>query len=695
MFGRPKSDAELLKASLDGSTQAFEVVVIRYQSLVCAITYSATGDVGQSEELAQEAFLRAWKSLRQLQDPGKFRAWLCSIARSTVQNWFRSEKRDVVSRAAPLDAAAEKASHETGPEEAVMIEEQRAIVRETLARMPEGLREPLVLFYREGKSTREVAELLGLSEGAARQRISRGRSLLREQVAEMVETTIARTRPGKAFTTAVVAAVVGLGLKGSATAVAAGGPFGVASLMSGLTAKVAAVAVGAVIIAGGVVGYRHLAKPGGPAARSTGQEQPAQSIPVSAAAETAATIGAAETTVASASPGGEAVSAAQAGGGSSSGRRERQAVAPENAEKSFEFKAGGVLSGLITDIETGEPVRDARLLVSTSGIYTARTDANGFYCLEKIDKAGDFRISIVSQEYVGIPDNDRNTIVHLSPDKQIVKHFQLPRACMVDVWVVDANGVGIKDAKVVGTSLADARRREVNSSPYSSPRTDPNGYILLGGFPPADTDYLITAWHTMETGVEQRGGRRYTLSECDYAPGRVAVRLTDPNVVRQIQLVLDPGQTVQARAEYEDGLPAADTDIGLRPRWWHTNYVLPGYKTGSDGTFAIKHIAAGLYDVSFSTPMSDSGSISRKVMEAQLPFPDGEPLIVRLPGKSPQSWVSISGSLIFRGEKRPSYVRIEGSSRSGQPVYGTWITSPAARRRLRFPWSGWSPARTP
>jgi DNA-directed RNA polymerase specialized sigma24 family protein len=90
MFGRPKSETELLKASLRGSTQAFETVVGRYQSLVCTITYSSTGSVEKSEELAQETLLRAWQSLGQLHDLTKSRAWLCSIARvrqdATVQD---------------------------------------------------------------------------------------------------------------------------------------------------------------------------------------------------------------------------------------------------------------------------------------------------------------------------------------------------------------------------------------------------------------------------------------------------------------------------------------------------------------------------------------------------------------------------------------------------------------------------------
>ncbi len=286
MFDRWKSDIDLLKASRDGSTQAFGVLVSRYQPLICAITYGATGDSGRSEELAQDAFLRAWKGLGQLQDLGKFRAWLCSIARNTVQNWFRSQGRDVVGRAASLDVAAETTSRESGPEEMVMFEEQQAVIRQALARMPEGLREPLILFYREGKSTREVAEQLGLSEEAARQRIYRGRSLLREQVADMIETAIARTKPGKAFTAAVIASIVGLGIKGSATATAAAaGSYGAASILSGLTAKVAAVAVSAVVIAGGIVVYkqaRDVQEPAGQTAvvQPVEQRQSESTLPV-------------------------------------------------------------------------------------------------------------------------------------------------------------------------------------------------------------------------------------------------------------------------------------------------------------------------------------------------------------------------------------------------------------------------------
>lgn len=680
MFDRWKSDIDLLKASREGNAQAFGVVVGRYQSLVCAITYAATGDSGRSEELAQDAFVRAWKGLGQLQDLGKFRAWLCSIARNTVQNWFRSQGRDVVGRAASLEAASETISRESGPEEVVMFEEQQALIRQALAQMPEGVREPLVLFYREGKSTREVAAQLGLTEEAARQRIYRGRSLLREQMADMIENTIAGTRPGKAFTAAVIASIVSLGLKGTGTAAAAvGGSYGAASVLSGLTAKVTAVAVGAVILAGGIVAYKQMNDTKEPAGRSVVVESVGEA-PSDAALSVVATEP--DTTPAGKLAGDSETSGAAASVRTTTvvrDRRSRIAIATDGSE----FEPRGVLSGRVTDIETGEPVQGARLTVSLRNVYTTITDANGFYALDRIEEAGVYNIAVSCEAYLGGSQDDGALSVNLSPDAQIVRHFRLHKACMVDVWVVDADGAGIPGATVVGTLLADDRMREVNRSVYTR-TTDPNGYLLLGGFPPADTDYLITAWRTIPVGVEEREGRLYTRSECDYAPARTTVRLTDPNLVRQVRIVLERGTPVQARVEYSDGIPAANTEIEIAPAWWHCTYGLPGYRTSDDGTLTFNHIVEDWYDISVRTPTSDTGFMSQKVMRAQLPSPGDEPLVVRLPGKSPQSLASIRGFLVFHGEKIPDSVRITMMSPSGAYIFLDVTRKPDGRLEDAF-----------
>jgi RNA polymerase sigma factor (sigma-70 family) len=203
-------EAELLRASLTGSKEAFGTVVEQYQSLICAITYSGTGDFERSEELAQETFVRAWKELSQLRDFDKFRGWLCTIARNLVRKSIKRGCRDVISHAQPLEKVEPVESAEQGPSEAAISKEQQAIVWGALEGISEQYREPMVLFYREQQSVREVASGLGLTEEATRQRLSRGRQMLKENVAALVEETIGRTRPSKVFTVAVVAALPAL-----------------------------------------------------------------------------------------------------------------------------------------------------------------------------------------------------------------------------------------------------------------------------------------------------------------------------------------------------------------------------------------------------------------------------------------------------------------------------------------------------
>ena len=86
-----------------------------------------------------------------------------------------------------------------------------------------------------------------------------------------------------------------------------------------------------------------------------------------------------------------------------------------------------VLCGFISDTKTGKPVTDAT--VNIEHRYKAETDANGFYCLGKIHKDGNYRISIDSNEYVGIYNYREMPIVNLSKDRQVVKDFKLDKGC--------------------------------------------------------------------------------------------------------------------------------------------------------------------------------------------------------------------------------------------------------------------------
>ena len=264
------NEIELLTSSRSGDTAAFEAIIKKYQAYVCAITFSATGDVGKSEVLAQETFISAWKDLAQLKDLSKFQSWLGGIARNLIKNSFRSQQHDFISKAASIDQLKDTRTNDSGPVERVITKEQQHVVRKALQQIPEQYREPLVLFYRQEKSVKKVAEQLSLSEEAVKQRLSRGRKLLKERFAAMVETTISRTGPGKSFTSAVIVSITGMAIQDSrvvtaasvaAVKSAAGTSTGIATLTSGITAKIITVAAVVTIGVGTVLTYKHIIKP--------------------------------------------------------------------------------------------------------------------------------------------------------------------------------------------------------------------------------------------------------------------------------------------------------------------------------------------------------------------------------------------------------------------------------------------------
>ena len=142
-----------------------------------------------------------------MREPEKLRAWLCGIARNRINNFLRSEGREPSHRAESLEEISESHSSEPLPAEQTISNEEQAILWRSLEKIPEIYREPLVLFYREHQSIEAVAQSLDLSEDAVKQRLSRGRKLLQEQVLAFVEGALEQTIPGKAFTLGVLASL--------------------------------------------------------------------------------------------------------------------------------------------------------------------------------------------------------------------------------------------------------------------------------------------------------------------------------------------------------------------------------------------------------------------------------------------------------------------------------------------------------
>lgn len=200
-------DASLVLASRQGNREAFAQIVGRYQSLVASLAYSATGSLSQSEDLAQETFLVAWKELKALHEPQRLAGWLCGIARHLAANALRRRHRDPVQGAAPLEAVAESAAPDALPVEHAISREEEMLLWRALEQIPATYREALILSYREGQSIERIAVALGLSEEAVRQRLSRGRKLLEERLAVFVEGALRQSAPARSFTLAVMGAL--------------------------------------------------------------------------------------------------------------------------------------------------------------------------------------------------------------------------------------------------------------------------------------------------------------------------------------------------------------------------------------------------------------------------------------------------------------------------------------------------------
>jgi len=166
---------------------------------------SACGDVARSEDIAQEVFVAAWKQLPELREPAKLRAWLCGIARNHLNNSMRRQQRMPTAQAEPLSMETPAAGD--SPQEHAMSAEESALMWRALEAIPENYREPMVLYYREHRSMSAVAVALEISEEATRQRLVRGRALLSERMAKIVEETLERSGPTAAFSGAVLLAL--------------------------------------------------------------------------------------------------------------------------------------------------------------------------------------------------------------------------------------------------------------------------------------------------------------------------------------------------------------------------------------------------------------------------------------------------------------------------------------------------------
>jgi len=219
-------------AATRGDRDAYGRIVAGCQSTVTSIALAIVRDVPTSEDIAQEAFLSAWQNLRKLHNPASFLPWLRQITRNLARDHLRSQAHHRTPAGDIEVALAAVADPHPGPPERLAHEQQEAAAADVIDRLPEESREVLLLYYREGQSSRQVASLLGLQDAAVRKRLSRARQMVREEMLQRLGEFAQASAPGAGFTAALAtllmtsappaaaAASLGMGALGAVNGVA-------------------------------------------------------------------------------------------------------------------------------------------------------------------------------------------------------------------------------------------------------------------------------------------------------------------------------------------------------------------------------------------------------------------------------------------------------------------------------------------
>ena len=164
---------------LAGNVDAFENIVRRWQGPLINLAYRFCRDRGRAEDLAQEAFLRAYRALGQWRKDAAFSTWLFALA----TNLYRSELRRIPAGVVSLDDVSEPTDPRA--EDGVLETEDRArSIRRVVFSLPPKYREALDLFYFHEMDVPAAAQSLGLPEGTVKARLFRGRELLRGKLKE-------------------------------------------------------------------------------------------------------------------------------------------------------------------------------------------------------------------------------------------------------------------------------------------------------------------------------------------------------------------------------------------------------------------------------------------------------------------------------------------------------------------------------
>jgi RNA polymerase sigma-70 factor (ECF subfamily) len=194
-----ESDLVLVKRVQRGDKSAFDLLVRKYQHKVVKLVLRYVRNPAEAEDIAQEAFIKAYRALPQFRGDSAFYTWMYRIAINTAKNSLASRDRSPIAYDLDLTDPEESHSVQTKlqdpdtPEGMALTEEIRGIVNSAIESLPEELKTAIVLRELDGLSYEEIAAAMDCPVGTVRSRIFRAREAIDKRLREVFEGGLGRT----------------------------------------------------------------------------------------------------------------------------------------------------------------------------------------------------------------------------------------------------------------------------------------------------------------------------------------------------------------------------------------------------------------------------------------------------------------------------------------------------------------------
>ena len=185
-------DQLLVERVQKGEKHAFDLLISKYQHRIISLVGRYVHDHAEAQDVAQEAFIKAYRALRSFRGDSAFYTWLYRIAINTAKNWLVAQKRrppssDIDAVDAEQYDMDSRLKDKATPENELLREEIRKTVYDTIDELPEDLRTAIVLREMEGMSYEEIAVTMECPIGTVRSRIFRAREAIDDKLRPLLE----------------------------------------------------------------------------------------------------------------------------------------------------------------------------------------------------------------------------------------------------------------------------------------------------------------------------------------------------------------------------------------------------------------------------------------------------------------------------------------------------------------------------